>query len=84
MSNLAPGRVHDMQMLQDRLQRATSYQERYEIQRKIDLLVKEGKDPVLQSLRYQLVNAARANDNEAGDQISEQIYRHVNKGRKET
>ena len=63
-----------MSMLAERLKKASSYRERSIIQDKIDFIHREARDDKIAHLRTQLVNAARAGDNKAGDQISEEIY----------
>lgn len=73
--SLAPGRKHDLAMLEARLRTAQSVQEKEEIKRKMAYLAREGKDKEISTLRGQLVEAARAGDNEAGDKISEQIFK---------
>lgn len=80
MSRLAPGRTHDMRMLLERRDRAAKYTAEYDrVQRKIDDLIDEGKDPVMHSLRHRLVGAARAADHEEILKISKQIDKHVYK-----
>lgn len=78
MSRLAPGRKHDMQMLLDRRDREPKYSSEWgKVQLKIEDLIEEGKDPILCSLRYRLVNSARASDNDEIIKISKQIDQHI-------
>lgn len=69
-------RSHDLKMLENKLKNAKSTREREGVRRRMADLEREDKDPEIARLRHQLVRAARAGDNDAGDAISEQIYLH--------
>lgn len=73
MSGIAPGRQGDMDMLQARLRSAQSAGERQTVEGKINYLRREGENRQISHLREQLVKAARAGDNKACENISEQI-----------
>ena len=75
MGNLI-AREHDWKMLEQRLKSAKSTHEREQIKDKMAQIKRESEDPEIERLRFQLVNAAKSGDNEAGDSISEQIYLH--------
>lgn len=78
MSRLAPGRAHDMRMLLERRSRTRVNTLAWtKIQLKIDDLVEEGKCAAMHSLRFRLVNAARASDNDEVLKISRQIDQHI-------
>lgn len=74
--SLAPGRTHDMAMLEDRLANAKTAAQWAVVRRKMDDIIAEGKDRTMHSLRGRLLSAARAGDNEAGDRISMEIYEY--------
>lgn len=75
--SLAPGRTNDMQMLLDRRERAEKYSTSWnKIQLKIEDLIEEGKCRTMHSLRFRLLGAARASDNDEIIKISEQIDKH--------
>ena len=75
MTDIAPGRKHDMEVLEARLRTAKSVREKENIKSKMAYILREGKDQEISKLRGYLVNAARAGDNKAGDEISEEIYK---------
>lgn len=76
MNGLAPGRDHDMRMLEQRLRNATSTRERELIRSKMDFIVRESKDHFRKQKRHELLQAARNGDNEAGERISEELYNY--------
>lgn len=72
--SLAPGRTHDIEMLLKRRANPRSAEDYRKACQKIDFLIEEGKDPNMHSLRWRLVQAARAGDTLEGDKIAMQIH----------
>lgn len=65
-----------MAMLEERLANAKTQKQWILTRRKMDDLIAEGKDPKMHSLRWRLLQAARAGDTRAGDRISLEIYEY--------
>lgn len=65
-----------MAMLEDRLANAKTREQWILTRRKMDDLIAEGKDPRMHSLRWRLLQAARAGDVREGDRISMEIYEY--------
>jgi len=65
-----------MAMLEDRLVNAKTPAKWAIVRRKMDDVIAEGKDPKMHSLRWRLLQAARAGDTKEGDRISMEIYEY--------
>lgn len=65
-----------MAMLEDRLANAKTTAQWELTRQKMDDIIAEGKDPKMHSLRWRLLQAARAGDTREGDRISMEIYEY--------
>jgi DNA-binding FadR family transcriptional regulator len=77
MSNLSPGREHDLRVLEDLYNKAKTPQERNKWSNKIQTIRKEANKPAVMHLRSQIIEAYQRGDRERAEDIGEQLYKET-------